>query len=104
MVDGLGELQQTYRATTEETPTEVLNIIERELSIMIGGGCAHMFIQALYDDIVREGNQLNSDHVIKIYSELRLELKGLLGLLGIQALDRKINISIQTKLGLNSYL
>ena len=95
--------QRMLTATMEETPIEVLNIIEVELSEMIGDGCAHMFIQALYDEIVSEGTNLSNDDVIKIYSELRLELKGLLGLLGLQTLDRKINISIKTKLGLQSY-
>jgi hypothetical protein len=97
------EPQRMLTATIEETPIEVLNIIEIELGEMIGDGCAHMFIQALYDEIVIEGTNLTDGQVTKIYSELRLELKGLLGLLGLQTLDRKINISIKTKLGLKSY-
>jgi hypothetical protein len=100
---GFNQPQSTLTATIEETPIEVLNIIEHELSAMIGEGCSHMFISALYDDVVRSGDNLTDDHVIYIYSELRKELKGLLGLLGLQTLDRKINIQIRKRLGLIAY-
>ena len=100
---GLNGPQNTLTATIEDTPIEVLNIIEQELSEMIGEGCAHMFIQALYDEAVKRGDNLSDEHVIFIYTELRKELKGLLGLLGLQTLDRKIHISIKSRLGLKSY-
>jgi hypothetical protein len=100
---GLNEHQKLVTATIEDTPIEVLNIIEQELSEMIGEGCAHMFISALYDEAVKRGDNLTDEHVIYIYTELRKELKGLLGLLGLQALDRKINIRIKNRLGLKTY-
>jgi hypothetical protein len=98
------EEKQIYTAIIENTPIEVINIIEQELAGMIGDGCAHMFVQALYDDILDSGEKkLSKDSVIRIYSELKVELKGLLGELGLITLERKINNSIRAKLGLSNY-
>jgi len=55
---GLNEPQRVISATIEDTPIEVLNIIEQELSEMIGEGCSHMFISALYDEAVKRGDSL----------------------------------------------
>jgi hypothetical protein len=61
-------------------------------------------VQAIYDDIIdSDEKNITKDHVIKIYSELKKELKGLLGELGLVTLDRKINYAIKSKLGLLSF-
>ena len=98
------EEKQVFTAIIENTPVEVINIIEQELAGMIGDGCAHMFVQAIYDDIIdSEEKNITKDHVIKIYLELKKELKGLLGELGLVTLDRKINYAIKSKLGILSF-
>ena len=98
------EENQIYTAVIENTPIEVINIIEQELATMIGDGCAHMFVQAIYDDIIDSKEiKVTKDHVVKIYSELKKELKGLLGELGLITLERKINYAIQSKLGILNY-
>jgi hypothetical protein len=97
------EEKQYFTAIIENTPIEVVNIIEQELAFMIGDGCAHMFVQAMSDDIVSSGESLTRDHVIKIYNELRQELKGLLGELGLRTLERKIDYAIRSKLGLQDF-
>jgi hypothetical protein len=98
------EEKRIYTAVIENTPIEVINIIEQELAEMIGEGCAHMFVQAIYDDIVvSDEKDLTKEHVYTIYSELRIELKGLLGELGLKTLDKRINISIESKLGLTEF-
>ncbi|WP_455392426.1 hypothetical protein [[Eubacterium] cellulosolvens] len=97
------EEKQVFTAIIENTPVEVINIIEQELATMIGDGCAHMFVQAIYDDIVKPDENLSKDHVFSIYDELKKELKGLLGELGLVTLDRKINYAIKSKLGLINF-
>jgi hypothetical protein len=98
------EEKQVYTAIIENTPVEVINIIEQELATMIGDGCAHMFVQAIYDDTIESNEtEITKEHVNRIYIELKSELKGLLGELGLQTLDRKINFSIRAKLGLLNF-
>ena len=78
------EEKRIYTAVIENTPIEVINIIEQELAEMIGNGCAHMFVQAIYDDVVISNEkELTKDNLSKIYLELKHELKGLLGELGL---------------------
>ncbi len=95
--------KQIITAVIENTPIEVINIIEQELAFMIGDGCAHMFVQAMYDDIVDSKQTLTKEDVINIYLELKKELKGLLGELGLKTLQRKIDYSIRSKLGLSNF-
>ncbi len=97
------EETQIYKAVIENTPIEVVNIIEQELATMIGNGCAHMFVQAMYDDTVESAETLTKEHVIKLYDELKKELKGLLGELGLKTLERKIDYAIKSKLGLVNF-
>ena len=66
-----------YSTTLETSPIEMLNIIERELSELIGAGCSQMFIQSIYDEVVGEENKLTQEAVSTIYRELHKELKGL---------------------------
>jgi hypothetical protein len=52
-----------YSTTIDTTPMEMLNIIERELSEIIGKGCSQMFIQSIYDEVVANGKQLTQEAV-----------------------------------------
>ncbi|UCH89622.1 MAG: hypothetical protein JSV49_02950 [Thermoplasmata archaeon] len=90
-----------YSTTIDTTPLEMLNIIERELSEIIGKGCSQMFIQSIYDEVVAHGEQLTQEKVSKIYRELHVELKGLLGAQGLKTLNRRVTNALMERWGLN---
>jgi hypothetical protein len=90
-----------YSTTIDTTPLEMLNIIERELSEIIGKGCSQMFIQSIYDEVVIDGSQLTQEAVSKIYRELHVELKGLLGAQGLRTLNRRVTNALMERWGLN---
>ena len=90
-----------YSTTIDTTPIEMLNIIERELSELIGEGCSAMFIQSIYDDVVKDGQPLTQAAVSKIYRELHIELKGLLGEQGLRTLNRRVTNALMERWGLN---
>jgi hypothetical protein len=78
----------------------MLNIIERELSVLIGEGCSQMFIQSIYDEIVSDGHKLTQEDVSQIYRELHKELRGLLGAQGLNTLNRRVTKAIMERWGL----
>ena len=90
-----------YSTTINTTPSEMLNIIERELSEIIGKGCSQMFIQSIYDDVVTNGDHLTQNDVSVIYRELHVELKGLLGIQGLNTLNRRVTNALMDRWGLN---
>jgi len=90
-----------YSTTIETSPIEMLNIIERELSELIGAGCSQMFIQSIYDEVVGEENKLTQEAVSTIYRELHKELKGLLGEQGLRTLNRRVTNALMERWGLN---
>jgi hypothetical protein len=90
-----------YSTTIDTTPMEMLNIIERELSEIIGKGCSQMFIQSIYDEVVANGKQLTQEAVSVIYRELHIELKGLLGAQGLRTLNRRVTNALMERWGLN---
>jgi hypothetical protein len=90
-----------YSTTINTSPLEMLNIIERELSEIIGEGCSQMFIQSIYDDVVANGEQLTQDEVSRIYRELHKELKGLLGAQGLNTFNRRVSKALMERWGLN---
>lgn len=89
-----------YSTTIDTTPMEMLNIIERELSELIGEGCSQMFIQSIYDEVVADGTQLTQEAVSVIYKELHVELKGLLGAQGLRTLNRRVTNALMARWGL----
>jgi hypothetical protein len=93
--------ESLYSATIDTTPHEMLDIIQRELSELIGDGCSQMFIQSIYDEVVMEGEQLTQEAVSTIYRELHLELKGLLGAQGLKTLNRRVTNALMERWGLN---
>jgi hypothetical protein len=90
-----------YSTTIESSPLEMLNIIERELSELIGAGCSQMFIQSIFDEVVGEKNKLTQEAVSIIYRELHKELKGLLGEQGLHTLNRRVTNALMERWGLN---
>jgi hypothetical protein len=79
----------------------MLNIIERELSVLIGEGCSQMFIQSIYDEVVSDGHKLTQEDVSHIYRELHKELRGLLGAQGLNTLNRRVTNAIMQRWGLH---
>ena len=89
-----------YSTSVETSPQEMLNIIEKELSELIGAGCSQMFIQSLSDEIVGE-DTLTREAVSKIYRELHKELLGLLGKQGLNTLNRRVTNALMERWGFN---
>lgn len=94
--------ESLFTSTIDTSPVEMLNIIERELSELIGEGCSQMFIQSIYDEVVGENQRLTQQAVSIIYRELHIELKGLLGAQGLRTLNRRITNALMERWGLNS--